>query len=57
MSFLFWAHIVCWAGLFIYIYSLITKNNNLKKEIDALQSSFENSTADKTVWLKQEVKQ
>ncbi len=39
MSFLFWAHIVCWAGLFIYIYSLITKSNSLEKEIDALKSS------------------
>jgi len=57
MSFLFWAHIVCWVGLFIYVYSLITKNNNLKKEIDALQNSFENSTVNKTIWLEQEVKQ
>ena len=37
MSYLFWAQVICWAGLFIYVYSLIRKSNSLKKEIDALK--------------------
>lgn len=43
MSYLFWAHMVCWAGLFIYIYSLIRKGNGLQKEIDALRSSSQDA--------------
>ena len=39
LSYLFWAQVICWAGLFIYVYSLIRKSNSLKKEIEALRSS------------------
>ena len=46
MSYLFWAHLVCWAGGFIYVYSLIRKVSSLEKEIDALKGSFENSQKD-----------
>ncbi|MGQ0794312.1 MAG: CcmD family protein [Deltaproteobacteria bacterium] len=40
MSYLFWAHAVCWAGLFIYVYSLNRKGADLEKQIEALQREF-----------------
>jgi CcmD family protein len=46
MSYLFWAHLVCWGGVFIYVYSLIRKVSSLEKEIDALKGSFESSQKD-----------
>ena len=56
MNYLFWAHVIFWAGLFIYVYALIRKNENLKKEIDALKSSFANSKKENADWQKQEIK-
>ena len=40
LSYLFWAHVVFWAVLFFYVYTLLRKNKELRKEIDALKSSL-----------------
>jgi hypothetical protein len=53
MSYLFWAHLIFWAALFIYIYSLIRKNENLRREIEAIKNSFSNSRDEKASWQKQ----
>lgn len=55
MSYLFWAHVIFWAVLFIYIYSLIRKSENLKKEVDALKSTFNNPKKENMDWEKQGV--
>jgi hypothetical protein len=56
MSYFFWAHVIFWAVLFIYIYSLVRKSENLKKEVDALKSSLESYKKENPNWLRQEVK-
>ena len=55
MSYLFWAHVIFWAVLFIYIYSLVRKSENLKKEVDALKSTFNNPKKENMDWEKQGV--
>jgi CcmD family protein len=40
MSYLFWAHIIFWAALFIYIFSLERKNRSLRRELEALRNSL-----------------
>ncbi|MBI2486087.1 MAG: hypothetical protein HYW01_03835 [Deltaproteobacteria bacterium] len=56
MNYLFWAHVIFWAALFIYVYNLTRKNENLRREIDALKSSLSNTKEEKIIWQKQEIK-
>ncbi len=41
MNYLFWAHVVCWIGLFAYVYGLIRKVKNLRRELVVLKRSLE----------------
>jgi CcmD family protein len=41
-SYLFWAYVIFWIALFIYVYSLLKKSKELKKEMDALKGSLNN---------------
>lgn len=41
MEYLFWAHVVIWVFLFVYIFSLVRKTRSLRKELDALRDSRE----------------
>ncbi|HSE83372.1 MAG TPA: hypothetical protein VLB01_02345 [Thermodesulfobacteriota bacterium] len=58
MSYLFWAHIIFWAALFIYIFSLERKNRNLRRELEALKSSLTERAdeREKFTWKSQGVK-
>jgi len=56
MSYLFWAQVIFWVALFMYIYSLIRKSENLKRELDALKGSYSESKGRGVNWQKQEVK-
>ena len=42
MAYLLWAHVIFWVVLFVYIFSLVRKNKNLRREIDTLKGSFDN---------------
>lgn len=37
MSYLFWAHIVVWTLLSVYVFSLMTKSKNLRRELETLK--------------------
>jgi CcmD family protein len=56
MTYLFWAHVVCWAGVLIYVYSLIRRVSSIEKEINALKGSFGSSGKDDMNLLRQGVK-
>ena len=56
LSYLFWAQVICWAGVFIYVYSLIRRVSSLEKEIDVLKGSLEGSRKDNSDWLREGVK-
>jgi len=42
LSYLFWAYAVFWIALFIYVYSLVKKSKELRREIEALKGSLDN---------------
>ena len=42
LSYLFWAYAVFWIALFIYIYNLLKKSKELRREIEALKGSLDN---------------
>lgn len=43
LTYLFWAHAIFVAVLFVYLYSLARKMENLGKEIDSLKESSHTS--------------
>ncbi|HXG30836.1 MAG TPA: hypothetical protein VNK81_04255 [Thermodesulfobacteriota bacterium] len=53
MIYLFWAHVIFWVALFIYIYGLIRKSESLKRELEAMKGQ---SKEGRVNWKKQEVK-
>ena len=58
MSYLFWAHAIFWAPLFLYIFSLEWKYRHLRRELEALKSSFTERAdeREKFTWKSQGVK-
>jgi CcmD family protein len=54
-SYLFWAYVIFWALLFVYVFSLFRKNKSLRREIDALKRSI-NNREEKLTWQKQMTK-
>jgi CcmD family protein len=55
-SYLFWAYVIFWALLFVYVFSLFRKNKSLRREIDALKESFNKGREEKLTWQKQMTK-
>ena len=47
MSYLFWAHVIFWAALFIYVFSLEKKNRNLRRELEVLRGSLAKRTGER----------
>ncbi len=39
-SYLFWAYAIFWILLFIYVYNLLRKSNELRSQVEALKGSF-----------------
>lgn len=58
MAYLFWAYIIFWAALFIYIFSLDRKNKNLIRELEVLRSPLVRRTQEqeKFTWRSQGVR-
>lgn len=44
-SYLFWAYAIFWISLFIYVYSLLKKSKELRREIRALNSPLARSVS------------
>jgi CcmD family protein len=55
LSYLFWAHVIFWILLFLYIFNLVGKNKKLQKELEALQNSINKTKEEKLTWQKQGV--
>lgn len=55
LSYLFWAHVIFWILLFLYIVNLVGKNKKLQKELEALKSSINKTKEEKLTWQKQGV--
>ena len=39
MSYLFWSQVIFWIVLVVYVYYLIRKNENLKKQLESIEST------------------
>jgi CcmD family protein len=39
LSYLFWAHVIFWILLFVYVLSLVEKNRKLGRELSALKNN------------------
>ena len=37
LTYLFWAHAICWIVLFLYFYGLVRKVERLRKELEGLK--------------------
>ncbi|HLE24671.1 MAG TPA: CcmD family protein [Thermodesulfobacteriota bacterium] len=55
LSYLFWAHVIFWILLFLYILHLVEKNKKLQKELEALKNSINKTKEEKLTWQKQGV--
>ena len=55
LSYLFWAHVIFWILLFLYIINLVEKNKKLQKELEALKNSINKTKEEKLTWQKQGV--
>jgi len=55
LSYLFWAHVIFWILLFLYILNLVEKNKKLQKELEALKNSINKTKEEKLTWQKQGV--
>ena len=55
LSYLFWAHVIFWILLFLYILNLVEKNKKLQKELKALKNSINKTKEEKLTWQKQGV--
>jgi CcmD family protein len=55
LSYLFWAHVIFWILLFLYIFNLVEKNKKLQKELEALKNSINKTKEEKLTWQKQGV--
>ncbi|KRT67052.1 MAG: hypothetical protein XU11_C0001G0034 [Candidatus Dadabacteria bacterium CSP1-2] len=55
LSYLFWAHVIFWILLFLYIFNLVGKNKKLQKELEALKNSINKTKEEKLTWQKQGV--
>lgn len=55
LSYLFWAHVIFWILLFLYILNLVEKNKKLQKELGALKNSINKTKEEKLTWQKQGV--
>jgi len=53
LSYLFWAHVIFWILLFLYILNLVGKNKKLQKELEALKNSINKPKDEKLAWQKQ----
>ena len=53
LSYLFWAHVIFWILLFLYILNLVGKNKKLQKELEALKNSSNKPKDEKLAWQKQ----
>ena len=53
LSYLFWAHVIFWILLFLYIFNLVGKNKKLQKELEALKNSINKPKDEKLAWQKQ----
>ena len=55
LSYLFWAHVIFWIFLFLYIFNLVGKNKKLARELDSLKNSINKTKEEKLTWQKQGV--
>ncbi len=55
LAYLFWAHVIFWILLFLYILNLVEKNKKLQKELEALKNSINKTREEKLTWQKQGV--
>ena len=55
LSYLFWAHVIFWILLFLYIINLVGKNKKLERELGALKNSINKPKDEKLAWQKQGV--
>ena len=53
LSYLFWAHVIFWVLLFLYILNLVERNKKLQKELEALKNSINKPKDEKLAWQKQ----
>ena len=53
LSYLFWAHVIFWILLFLYIINLVGKNKKLERELGALKNSINKPKDEKLAWQKQ----
>ncbi len=41
LEYLFAANVFVWGGIFVYVFSLVKRNNALKRDLDLLKESLE----------------
>ena len=41
LKYLFAANVFVWGGIFVYVFSLVKRNNSLKRDLDLLKETLE----------------